>query len=93
MTPGNTSEQNARRGASVSAQLRDVAAWDRVHPERPDPEVFHREILPGLVGLSSLDLGRLMGVSFAYAAKILRGDKVPHPRHWERLRDVGNTSR
>jgi len=73
-------QANARRGE-------EAAAWDADH-ERPDPEDFRREILPGL---AEVPLGKLMqatGLSKRYVWLIRRGGYVPHPRHWGALRSL-----
>lgn len=44
------------RGAANSERRREAAEWDRRH-QRPDPEVFKRDILPGLRDIS---LGKIM---------------------------------
>src|SRR6478735_7119074 len=58
------------------AQNRAAREWEREHPEKPDPQVFIREILPKIQGVP---LG----------ARIWRGLKVSHPRHWESPRPAG----
>ena len=61
-----------------------ATAWD-VERERPNPEIFRREILPSL---AEVPLGALMvatGLSKRYVWLIRKGGYVPHPRHWEAL--------
>jgi CRISPR-associated endonuclease Cas1 len=56
--------------------------------ERTDPDLFEREILPAI---QEVPLGRLAaatGLSLRYVSLIRRGERVPHPRHWVRLRSV-----
>jgi len=73
-------QANARR-------RREAAEWDAGH-ERPDPEIFRREILPGLAGVPIGVLMRATGLSKRYAWLIRRGGYVPHPRWWPTLRKL-----
>ncbi len=59
-------------------------AWDRVH-EPADPGYYRSTILPGLRKLPLRALGASLGLSKTTCAQIRRGDKIPHPRHWEAL--------
>jgi hypothetical protein len=61
------------RGGKNAAHQAAVRAWTG---ERPDPEVFRSEMLPGL---------RYRRIGKRVAAT---GKKVPHPRHWDALREV-----
>ena len=70
-------EANARRG-------REAAEWNRTH-EKLDPEVFTREMLPLLQGVSLSKMRAATGLSATMCARIRRG-YVPHARHWENLR-------
>ncbi len=91
--PTQTPEATAKLSDSMSRRGLDVAAWDRVHGERPDPEVFRREILPGLQGVALARIVVRTGLSLRYASLIRRGEKVPHPMHWEALRAIASDSR
>ena len=51
------------------------------------------EILPGLAGLPARSLAEATGLTRAYCARVLTGEKVPHPRWWERLRALGVLTR
>ncbi len=59
--------------------------WDR--------EAFRREILPALQGVSVAAMAKATGLSLAFCWKVRRGEKVPHPRHWEALRELGASPR
>jgi hypothetical protein len=76
-------EANARR-------RREEIEWDRMH-EKPDPEVFTREVLPLLQGVSLTKMKAATGLSVTMCAQIKRG-QVPHPRHWDGLRQLGSTA-
>jgi hypothetical protein len=86
--PTQTVEARAKLSESMSRRGLDVAAWDREHSERPDPEVFRSEILPGLQGVPLARIVVRTGLSLRYASLIRRGEKVPHPMHWDALRAI-----
>jgi hypothetical protein len=86
--PAQTPEARAKLSESMSKRGLDVAAWDREHGERPDPEVFRRDILPGLQGVPLARIVVRTGLSLRYASLIRRGEKVPHPLHWDALRSI-----
>ena len=71
------------RGAKNAAHQDAVRAWTG---ERPDPEVFLTEILPGLRQVPIAELVAATGLSEHYCSLIRLGKKVPHPRHWDALR-------
>jgi len=75
----------SKRGASNARWRREVAAWDQAHPDRPDPEVFRREILPRLRGVALTRIAKATGLTPMYCSLIRRGLFVPHPRNWEAL--------
>jgi hypothetical protein len=68
-------------------RMSEVQAWEAQHP-RPDPEVFRREILPLLRTIPIRRIAQEVGISLRYASLIRRGDYVPHPRWWEKLRTM-----
>lgn len=76
-----------RRGASSARPTRDGCRQeverDGTH-QKPDREVFTRETLPLVEGVSLSKMKAATGLSATMCAKIRRG-YVPHPRHWEGL--------
>jgi CRISPR-associated protein Cas1 len=85
---GRAAENRGRKNAAHQAAVRD---W---RGERPDPEVFRTEILPGLRRVPIGELVAATGLSDHYCSLIRLGKKTPHPRHWDALRDVsGDASR
>jgi hypothetical protein len=90
--PTQTPEARARLSESMSRRGLNVAAWDRDNGERPDPEAFRREILPGLQGVPLARIVVRTGLSIRYASLIRRGEKVPHPIHWEALRVIAEAA-
>jgi len=72
------------RAAKLKERWAAQRAWDDEEGEA-DPEVFRREILPQLQGVSLTRLSEVSGLSVQYCGLIRRGLKVPHPRHWQRF--------
>jgi hypothetical protein len=73
------------RGSKNAAHQRAVREWAG---ERPDPDVFRTEILPELRRPSIGELVAATGLSQRYCSLIRLGKKLPHPRHWDALREV-----
>jgi hypothetical protein len=78
---GRNAEVRAAKLKERWAAQRD---WDEAGGEA-DLEVFRREILPQLQGVSLTRLAEVSGLSVQYCGLIRRGLKVPHPRHWQRF--------
>src|SRR5439155_15558817 len=87
--PTQTAEARAKLSKAMSRRSLEVAAWDRAYGERPNPELFRREILPGLQGVPLARIVVRTGLSLRYASLIRRGERVPHPMHWKVLRAIG----
>jgi hypothetical protein len=80
-------EAARRRGRANAAHVTQAAMWDQANP-RPDPEIFRRDILPGLQHCSPQKMAEATGLSRPYCALIRQGTYVPHPRHWQALRQM-----
>lgn len=72
----------ARMGARQQERQREENEWNAAHPKRAEPEVFRREVLPGLQGVPLRELARRTGLSVSNCARIRRGEAVPHERWW-----------
>jgi CRISPR-associated endonuclease Cas1 len=81
---GRAAQLRGRKNAAHQAAVRE---WQG---ERPDPEVFRTEILPGLRHSRIGGLVAATGLSPHYCSLIRLGKKVPHPRHWDALRRLGS---
>jgi hypothetical protein len=86
--PAHGGKAAKRRGKRNSAKLRANAEWERNQTEETDPAVFEEEIGPILKTVSLLETMRATGLSRTYCGMIRRGVRVPHPRHWEALREL-----
>jgi hypothetical protein len=76
------------RGKRNSVNLRANSDWERNQTGAADPAIFEKEIRPKLGSVSLLETMRATGLSRTYCGMIRRGVRVPHPRHWEALRDL-----
>ncbi|MDR7578710.1 MAG: CRISPR-associated endonuclease Cas1 [Armatimonadota bacterium] len=72
------------RAEKVRTLAMERKQWDATGAPA-DPEVFRREILPGLQSLTVSQIARAAGISLRYASLIRSGQKVPHPRLWQVL--------
>jgi hypothetical protein len=73
------------RRAETMRQHHHQASQDH---EQGDPDLFAREILPAIQEVPLRRLAAATGLSLRYLSLIRRGERVPHPRHWVRLRSV-----
>jgi hypothetical protein len=59
--------------------------WDEQHGKLVDLSAFQRDILPLIQGVPLSRLQRATGLSLRYVSLIRRGERTPHPRHWQAL--------
>jgi CRISPR-associated endonuclease Cas1 len=78
-----------RRAATMRRRQRERAEWQPDPAEVNDPGAFAREILPLIRDLPLSRLAKATGLSLGYVSLIRRGERVPHPRHWEAFRTLG----
>jgi CRISPR-associated endonuclease Cas1 len=90
-------EETRKRRITSSTAAR--LAWERAHqieaPGKDDArsaaeragllQWYRAEIAPGVVGLRTVDVARALDISRVYARHIIRGEKMPHPRHFAAL--------
>ncbi|MDP9223034.1 MAG: hypothetical protein M3P18_04125 [Actinomycetota bacterium] len=50
--------------------------------------LFRRDILPGLRALPVKSVMEVTGLSRRYCLLIRGGGRVPHPKHWDKLRNL-----
>jgi CRISPR-associated endonuclease Cas1 len=86
--PSHGGEAARKRAESLRRRQQEAEEWERIHGDGFDPEVFRREILPKLAGVPLSRMVKATGLSKLYCSLIRRGVYVPHPRHWEALRNV-----
>jgi hypothetical protein len=83
---GRAAQLRGRKNADHQAAVRN---WQG---ERPDPDVFRTEILPGLRRVPIGELVVATGLSKHYCSLIRLGKRTPHPRNWDALRGVVSKS-
>jgi len=81
--PTHGKQAAARRGASTAKRKQELADWEQQYGKLVDLSAFEREILPHIREVPLSRLVRATGLSLRYCSQIRRGEKVPHPRHWE----------
>src|SRR5439155_12450680 len=74
------------RGAKNAAHQKALKEWTG---NRRDPAMFAEEILPGLREVSIARLAEATRLSGHYCSLIRLGKRVPHERHWDSLRTLG----
>ena len=77
----------SRRGTATAQRKGEIAVWEAEHGKLIDLSAFEREILPGLQGVPLSRLRQATGLSLRYVSQIRRGEKRPHPKHWDALRN------
>src|SRR5262249_14080183 len=77
-----------KRGASIASRKREIAEWEQRNGKLIDLSAFEREILPLIREVPLSALVHATGLSLRYCSQIRRGEKTPHPRHWQRLREA-----
>jgi hypothetical protein len=75
----------ARRAEANVTRKREARHWDETHGKLVDLSAFQRDILPLIREIPLSRLQRATGLSLRYVSLIRRGERVPHPRHWQRL--------
>jgi CRISPR-associated endonuclease Cas1 len=83
----------ARRGRTQTKQRRAVCNWNPAsQPEWLSETVFLSRIQPLLSRIEVPRIAKSIDVSLPYATSIRRGDRLPHPRHWQNLANLTGVS-
>jgi len=78
--PRQAAELRGRRGAAIAARKRALREWEESHPEAVfDPDLFRREILPGLQGVRLSEIMEAAGISKGYASQVRAGKYTRSP--------------
>jgi CRISPR-associated endonuclease Cas1 len=84
----------ASKSAKSRARLADTQSrhnaerrnWEpSSQPAWLDEETYRHQIQPRLESVTRSAIARALGVSGVYAGDIRRGERLPHPRHWQAL--------
>jgi hypothetical protein len=86
--PRTAAKQPQGGGASTAKRKKEIVEWERQFGKLVDLSTFEREILPLIREVPLSRLVRGTGLSLRYVSLIRRGEKVPHPRHWQALRNA-----
>jgi hypothetical protein len=79
----------ARRGTTQTKQRRALRDWNPdAHPNWLSEAVFRTQIQPLLSRIEVPRIAKSIDVSLPYATSIRRGDRLPHPRHWQNLANL-----
>jgi hypothetical protein len=73
----------ARRAGTNVTRKREARKWDEQHGKLVDLSAFQRDILPLIQEIPLSRLQQATGLSLRYVSLIRRGERTPHPRHWE----------
>lgn len=88
-TSGQDFSTRKKRGEGISRAREEERRWREEHPLKGDPDVYRREILPGLDGVKLSRIMDVCGVAKSTASAIRSGRRVPHERLWEALLLLG----
>lgn len=91
--PAHTPDANRQKGARNATHRADAAQWEHEHDESVDAQAFTRDVLPWLQGVSLRTIMESTGLSLRYSSLIRRGERIPHARHWQALRELAEQSR
>jgi CRISPR-associated endonuclease Cas1 len=82
---GIAKERRAERNVQRKRENRE---WEITYGKVMDMSIFTTDILPRIQGVPLSQLMRATGLSLRYCSQIRRGEKTPHPRHWEALAQI-----
>ncbi len=89
VSPAHGETAGRKRGERNAAHVASVTAWEKEHAGvRTDPATFARDILPCLQRVPLRAMIQATGLSEGYCSFVRRGQKVPHRRHWDALREL-----
>jgi CRISPR-associated protein Cas1 len=84
----------ALRAESMRRHEAGKAAWDAdSHPKWLTEAAYRQRIQPLLKKVSTSRISTTLGVTWAYASNIRRGERIPHARHWPKLAELVGISR
>ena len=68
-------------------------AWDPAsHPAWLTEEAYRQKVEPLLAAVKTASIASALGITWAYAAEIRKGNGLPHPRHWLTLAELVGVS-
>jgi CRISPR-associated endonuclease Cas1 len=89
LDPSQSEDVRSRRGRAISSRKRALVEWDRANPGAVyDPELFRRDILPGLAKVHLSAIQEAAGISKTYASQVRSGKYTPHVSTWGALAEL-----
>jgi hypothetical protein len=86
--PAHGGAAGLKRGRTIAKRMREAAEFDKEVSEVPSANIFRNEILPALQPVPVRMMAEATGLTRQYCSMVRRGLYVPHPRHWETLREI-----
>jgi hypothetical protein len=84
-----SAEAQNSRSETQRQQWRGRAGWKPEDlPDWLNEDVYRREIQPRLKQITISTIASALHVSVMYAMHIRRGQRIPHPRHWQKLAEI-----
>jgi CRISPR-associated protein Cas1 len=86
-----TLSQNAQAQRSETQRRHNAASktWDPAsHPAWLTEEAYRTKVQPLLANIKTSEISSALGVTWAYASAVRKGQKIPHPRHWAKLAEM-----
>ena len=88
---GPSAETRQLMGDARSRRAAEIRAWEAAHPVIPASHVFTHSILPTLEGVPAQEVRDATALSISYCRRVLRGQFIPHPMHWDAIRALSRT--
>jgi len=86
-------ERRRKLSRARIARVEAIHAWEAAHPVRPNPHRFLKTIWPQLDGITAQAVREATGLSISYSRRVVRGQFVPHPMHWEAIEKLIKSGR
>jgi CRISPR-associated endonuclease Cas1 len=77
-----------RIGSARRDRVVAMREWEAAHRTIPASHVFTETLWPLLKSVTAQQVRASTGLSISYCRRVLRGQYVPHPMHWEALRKL-----
>jgi CRISPR-associated endonuclease Cas1 len=85
----HSSKAQASRSATQQRNWYRINQWkESNNPAWLNEQIYKEKIQPGLANVTNSVIARALGVSVQYAVWIRRGERQPHPRHWQALAEM-----
>jgi hypothetical protein len=89
--PAHGGEAAIKRGITITKRIREREDWERQNNGvdiDAEKERFKCEVLPLLRDVPLRRIVKATGLSIRYVSLIRRGQKVPHPMHYQKLEEM-----